>query len=142
MTRSHILLAASLLALLFLAPRTASACSPAVVSASYFVQHAPPEGVGFSGTVVSVVQEKAGKFGTPLIVTVKTKKWFLGHPQEIMRVQGFTTFSAANVPCHGVFDFHPSVGAKVVVFGQIVNGIVSRRSGILDPLPSARFSYK
>ena len=142
MTRNHVLLAASLLTLVLQAPGTASACSPAVVSASYFVQHAPPEGVGFRGTVVSVAQEKAGNVGTPLIVTVKTREWFLGRPREIMKVRGFITSSTANVPCHGFFDFHPPVGTEVVVFGQIVNGVVSRRSGILEPLPPAQFSYK
>jgi hypothetical protein len=142
MTRSFSSLAASLLALLLQAPGTSFACSPAVESASYFVRHAPPEGVGFNGTVVSVVQGQPGEFGTPSIVTVKTKKWFLGHPHEEMKVQGFTTFSTANVPCHGIFDFHPAVGAEAVVFGQVVDGVVSRRSGILDPLPPTRFSYK
>jgi hypothetical protein len=135
-------LAASILALMLQVPGTSFACSPAVVSASYFVQHAPTDGVGFSGTVVSVVQEQPSELGTPLIVTVKTKKWFLGHPHEEMKIQGFTTSSNANDPCHGVFDFHPAVGAGVVIFGQVVNGVVSRRAGILEPLPPTRFSYK
>lgn len=142
MTRSFPSVAASLLTLLLQVPGASFACSPAVVSASYFVQHAPPHGVGFSGTVVSVVPGQPNNFGTPSTVTVKTKEWFLGRPHKEMKVQGFTTFSTANVPCHGVFDFHPVVGAEVVVFGQVVDGVVSRRNGIIEPLPPARFSYK
>jgi hypothetical protein len=142
MTRSCPSLAAALLALLVQVSIPSFACSPAVVSASDFVQHAPPEGVGFSGTVVSVVQGQPDKFGTPLTVTVKTKKWFLGSHHQEMRVRGFATSSTANVPCHGVFDFNPTVGAEVVVFGQLVDGVVLRRSGILEPLPPVRFSYK
>lgn len=138
MTRSYLSLIASPLALLLQVSTPSFACSPAVVSASDFVQHAPPDSVGFSGTVVSVVQGKPGDFGIPLTVIVKTKKWFLGRPHEEMKVQGFITFSTANVPCHGIFDFHPAVGAEVVVFGQLVDGVVSRRNGILEPLPAIR----
>ena len=142
MTRSCRSVAAALLVLLLPVPTPSFACSPAVVSASDFVQHAPPEGEGFSGTVVSVVQGQPDKFGTPLTVTVKTEKWFLESPHKEMKVQGFATFSTANVPCHGFFDFNPAVGAEVVVFGQLVDGAVLRRSGILEPLPPVRFSYK
>lgn len=140
--RSQAILAAFLFAFLLQVSGIASACSPSIASASYFVQHAPPDGVGFSGTVLLIAQEPAGKFGTPLIITVKTKAWYLGRPQEIMKIHGFTTFNTANVPCHGVFDFHPTVGTKVVVFGRVLDGVVSRRSGILNPLPPVLFSYK
>jgi hypothetical protein len=142
MVRSFPSVAASLLTLLLQVPGASFACSPAVVSASYFVQHAPPHGVGFSGTVVSVAQGKPNNFGTPLTITVKTKGWFLGRPHKEMKVQGFTAFSTANIPCKGSFDFYPSVGSEVVVFGQVVDGVVSRRSGMLDPLPPTQFSYK
>lgn len=122
-------------------PLAASACSPAVESASSYVQHAPPGSVGFTGRVILVVRGKADTYGTPLLVSITTEKWFLGRPQKVMQVHGFMTSRTADVPCGGFFDFHPEVGSEVVVFGQVTEDIVSRRSGIHAPLPRTIFSY-
>jgi hypothetical protein len=142
MIRNHNLLGALLVALLPAVPTASFACSPAVERASSFVKRPPPNAVGFTGKVISVTSEKASRFGTPLKVTIKTEKWFLGQPRRIEQVRGFTTFNTANVPCHGAFDFHPKVGAEVIIFGQIIDGAVTRRIITYKTLPKVQFSYK
>ena len=141
MRLNFILAGSLLLVMLSLIPSESLACTPAVESARVFVQHAPSDAVGFTGKVVAIAQKKGSAYGTPLIVTVKTEKWFLGRPQKIMLVDGYITSNAANNPCGGVFDFHPQVGSKVVIFGHVSKGTV-RRSSIYGTLPRVRFSYK
>ena len=121
---------------------TAFACRPRIESASEFFQRASQNAVGFTGKVVSVEREQETKGGIPLLVTIKTKKWFLGQPVRIMKARGFIFFGMIDGgSCNGFFGFRPDVGSEVTVFGEVRDGMIDVSRGITPPLPPVKFSY-